>query len=58
MAEEFTTFTNKSKRGGDQQTNFVQVKYPETSGERDFPQVMTTSATRGEDNFAKIKTAK
>jgi len=56
--EQFTKFTHPSKRGADQQTNFVQVKYPETAGERDFPQAMTTSASRGEDNFDKIKTAK
>jgi len=56
--EQFTKFTSPSKRGADQQTTFVQVKYPETAGERDFPQAMTTSASRGEDNFDKIRTAK
>jgi len=57
MAREIMTFTNSSKRGVSQDTTFVQVKYPETAGERDFPQAMKETASRGEDNFNKIGTA-
>lgn len=53
-----TQWTNKSKKGDSQETTFQHNKYPETSGERDFPAVSTTSASRGEDNFAKIQTAR
>lgn len=53
-----TQWTNKSKQGDDQSTTFTQVKYPESQGERDFPQVVTTQASRGESNFAKIQTAR
>ena len=51
-------WTNKSKRGPDQATTFLQNKFPEAQGERDFSQIVTTKATRGEDNVAKIQTAK
>lgn len=51
-------WTNKSKRGDDQSTTFTHVKYPETAGERDFPQLSQSQASRGEDNFAKIQTAR
>lgn len=57
MAKEIMTFTSPQKRGADQSTTFVQVKYPETAGERDFPQAMKETASRGEDNFNKIPTA-
>lgn len=53
-----TQWTNKSKPGDSQDTTFVHNKYPETAGERDFPQVSQTSAQRGENNFSKIQTAR
>lgn len=53
-----TQWTHKSKQGADQSTTFTQVKYPEAQGERDFPQVVTSQATRGEQHFSKIPTAR
>lgn len=53
-----TQWTHPQKKGDDQSTTFTQVKYPETAGERDFPQIVTSQAQRGEQNFAKFPTAR
>lgn len=54
-----TTFTNPSKPGADQQTEFIEVKYAENGkGERDRAKVTKTSASRGEKRFAQYPTAK
>ena len=53
------TFTHPEKKGADQTTKFVHVKYPDSPmGERDRAQVSEETKSRGEDRFKSYPTAR
>ena len=59
MAEKiFQKFTHPSMPGADQKTTFIQVGYGEPYEEIPKAKIETTTATRGEDVFARYPTAR